>query len=61
MSKAMGCPFGCKPEGDNGLSMDADDEQCSGTAKDMASIAENQGLTWGELNELYDMARGWEK
>jgi hypothetical protein len=43
MPKAVGCPFGCKPEGDNGLSMDADDEQCSGTAKDMASIAENKG------------------
>lgn len=60
MSKAMGCPFGCKPEGDNGLSMDADDEQCSGTAKDMASIAENQGLTWDEIMECYDNER-WMK
>ena len=28
--------------------------------KDMASIAENQCLTIGELNEAYD-AEGWEK
>jgi hypothetical protein len=60
MSKEVGCPFGCKPEGDNSIPMDADDEQCSGTAKDMASIAENQGLTWDEIMECYDNER-WMK
>ena len=32
----------------------------TGTGKDMASIAENQCLTIGELNEAYD-AEGWMK
>lgn len=60
MSQKVGCPFGEKPEGDNSIPMDADDEQPTGTAKDMASIVENQGLTWDEIMECYDNER-WMK
>ena len=35
-------------------------DERTGTGKDMASIAENQCLTIGELNEAYD-AEGWFK
>ena len=35
-------------------------DERTGMGKDMASIAENQCLTIGELNEAYD-AEGWMK
>ena len=35
-------------------------DERTGTGKDMASIAENQCVTIGELNEAYD-AEGWFK
>lgn len=60
MAKKVGCPFGEKPEGNYTGTMDDDDDVPTGTAKDMASIAENQGLSWDEIMECYDNER-WNK